>query len=121
MNARPAGRAVVSMIDRSHVENGAVNGDAASRTKSHATERDATLDAGVTNDVPLSEVAECAESYVFLIGGPHNADKNGVAPCMKLRVCSMPAREAQIHRHDRTSPPRIDAIPEAQWIEASLS
>lgn len=92
MNAWPGGCcAVVNRIDGSQVENGAVNGDAASRIRSHATERENTLSGRVTNDVPLSEVAECAESYGFFIGGPHDTDKNGVAPCMKLRVCRMSA------------------------------
>jgi len=40
--------------DRSHVENGAVNGSAASTMRNHATERDIAMSRRVTNDVPQS-------------------------------------------------------------------
>jgi hypothetical protein len=55
------------MIDRSHVENGAVNGDAASTIRSHADAREITMDADATNDVPLSKVAECPGISRFLL------------------------------------------------------
>jgi hypothetical protein len=57
------------MIDRSHVENGAVKGDTASTIKRHATEREIKLDVGVTNDVPSNAAAECAGILWFLYIG----------------------------------------------------
>jgi hypothetical protein len=111
------------MIDRSHVENGAVKGDTASTIKRHATERESTLDADVTNDVPPKAAAECAGILWFLYIAWHDSHKNGGASPVNLRTCRTISETAQIPARSQfaAAHPLVDDVAEARLIEASLS